>query len=71
MRGTKQPPPSSPVSVVIGGKTYTGSYYTERGMIIVTYGFRRTTTQLGGTPEGSLARLLLHELVRANPDKTF
>lgn len=66
MRRNKQPP-SFPVRVQIDGKPYAGSYYVDRRTITVTYGIRKKTTQLGGSSPDGLARILLGELVRADP----
>lgn len=47
------------------GKTYTGEFRVEKGMVAVTTeagGY--TSTQLGASPADSVARLLLSELVR-------
>jgi hypothetical protein len=67
-RNRKPPPPSSPVQIDLDGKSYVGGYFVERGMITVSYGLRQTTTQLGGSTAAGLARILLSELVRGNPD---
>ena len=64
----RKAPASPPETVRIDheGKTYTGSYTVEGGMITVSYGDLRKTTQLGGSASHptSLARLLLWEMVK-------
>ena len=52
------------ISIEINGKTITGRYVVERGIITVIYGMTQKSTQLGnssGYPE-HLARMLLREL---------
>jgi len=53
-----------PISVEIGGVTHQGRYQTENRMIRVDYEGASKATQLGGSPPGVLARLILAELVR-------
>ncbi|PHJ56862.1 hypothetical protein VF14_24035 [Nostoc linckia z18] len=45
------------------GRTYTGTYKLERGIITVSFDLQDKTTQLGNMPEELLARLLMSELV--------
>jgi|SRR5271166_2908683 len=59
--------PRKPVSVEIGGATHHGHYQTENRMIRVEYRSSSKATQLGGSPPGVLARLILAELVREAP----
>jgi hypothetical protein len=54
----------SPIAVEIGGVTHRGRYQTENRMIRVDYEGASKATQLGGSPPGVLARLILAELVR-------
>jgi hypothetical protein len=53
------------VSVEIDGKTHAGSYTVSGKVITVSYGGRTKTTQIGGTPQATIARQLLRELVRS------
>jgi hypothetical protein len=52
-----------PVSVIIGGKTYHGTYSAHNGMVTVFYGLRRATNPID---VGALAtaRALLRQLVQ-------
>lgn len=56
------------IAVEINGKTYSGSYVIERGMIRVSCAYGGRSTQVGGSgsPEASeaLAKIMLGELVR-------
>ena len=45
------------------GKTYTGSYTVESGVVTVTSSYGSKATQLGRTQAEQLARLMLRELV--------
>jgi hypothetical protein len=55
-----------PVSIEIGKKNFTGSYYVERGFMTVWYGSRRRVAQAGGPRELMLARILLLDMVEAD-----
>ena len=63
---------SSTITIERDGKTYTGEYRVEKGMMeVTTTAGGRKRTQLGGTPAKALAHLLLSELVsegKARPD---
>ncbi len=53
------------VSVEHNGKTYTGTWRTEKGLVTVTsFELGSQTTQIGGSPPESIARIMLGELVR-------
>lgn len=52
-----------PVSIEKDGKTYHGSYTLDRGIICVSNMLGSKTTQLGGLPPETLAKMLLSELV--------
>ncbi len=57
--------PSKELTIKLDGKTYIGTYSVESGVITVSYGGIRETSQVGGSgsdPE-DLARNLLRELV--------
>ena len=56
--------PSGQVEIEHEGRTYAGSYTTDRGVITVRYGdsFPKTT-QIVVSPAERLARMLLRELV--------
>ena len=61
----KIPPPTPhPTSVVINGKTYTGTYIVAAKMITVTTGTSSKTAQVVAGSVVFLARKLLGELVR-------
>jgi hypothetical protein len=51
------------VSIEIARRTYEGSYYVERGAIMVAYGSGRKASPLGRFDPPFLARILLLELV--------
>ena len=60
----KHPPASRTVSVEIEGKTYTGSYFVESGVITVNYEGRKTNAYGTQSPDDyALARSLLRALV--------
>jgi hypothetical protein len=40
-----------------------GSYTVEDGMVTVVYRGRKKSTQVGGSPRDSIARMVLRELV--------
>ncbi len=53
------------LTIKLDGRTYIGTYSVESGLITVSYGGIRETTQVGGSgsdPE-DLARNLLREMV--------
>ena len=60
---------SEAVEVELGGETYAGSYivsgHGSRRLVTVSWGWYSKTTQVGGSPPRSIARMLLYELVRA------
>ena len=59
-------PTSTILAVEVGGVVHHGYYSVRNGMIRVTYGSSRKSTQLGGmenAPKG-LARMILAEQVR-------
>ena len=61
----KSPPPTPhPTSIVIDGKTYTGTYTVESKMITVSTSAGSKTTQVGGGSAVFLARRILGELDR-------
>jgi hypothetical protein len=62
-------PPTSPIQIAFGGKIYSGRYAIEGSTIILFYGTRKASTQLGGSPAISLAKILLREIVEADPKK--
>ncbi len=56
--------PSGQVEIEHEGRTYVGSYTTDRGLITVRYGDHfPKTTQIVASPAERLARMLLRELV--------
>ena len=59
--------PWMPISVEIDGVAHRGHYQTERGMIRVEYKWESKATQLGGSPAASLARMIMHVIVREVP----
>jgi len=52
------------VSIERNRKPVFGSYTVERGVVTVTYGSRKKSAHLGGSPELTVARSLLADLVR-------
>ena len=62
-RGKSAPPISGSVEIKRGDEVHTGWYDVESGMITVTYRLAEKTTQLGGSPPETLARLLLSEMI--------
>ena len=54
------------ITVEVGGVVHLGHYSTRNGMIRVTYGSSRKSTQLGGMENAPwvLARIMLREHVR-------
>jgi hypothetical protein len=59
MRGASQP-----VTVEVGGRTYTGSYEVSGRVITVRTAHGSRATQVGGTPPDTMAKMLLRELIR-------
>lgn len=60
----KQPQPMSrDVAVERDGKTHTGSYTVERGVVRVSYRDGSKATQVGNSSPERVARLLLSGLV--------
>jgi hypothetical protein len=57
---------STPIAVEVGGVVHLGHYSTRNGMIRVTYGSSRKSTQLGGMENApqALAKIMLREHVR-------
>jgi len=51
------------------GRIHAGSYEIDAEMITVHYGRESKRTQVGNTPVGALARMLLGELVRQTVEK--
>jgi hypothetical protein len=51
------------VTVERAGRTYSGTWRVERGLITVTTAHGQKTTQLGDSPAEVLARIMLGELV--------
>ena len=68
-RTVRRSAPTSPVQIAFRGKIYSGRYAIEGNTITVFYGTRNAPTQLGGSPALSLAKLLLREMVEADPRK--
>jgi hypothetical protein len=58
-----------PVEIEFEGKTYTGSYTVEQGMITVSNLYGRKVTQVGSSSPASLARIMLAEIVREDPER--
>ncbi len=58
-------PPWSAVTIEHCGKTYRGSYYSERGKVTVWYGPHRKTARLGEASAEALAKILLLEIIVA------
>jgi hypothetical protein len=56
------------ISIDRGGKTHHGSYYVSGGMVHVFSLLGSKTTQVGGSPAESMARILLGEIVDQNPE---
>ncbi len=52
------------VTVTIDGVTHKGTYYVQGSVVHVQYHAGAKATQVGGSPAGSIAKLLLSELVR-------
>lgn len=51
------------IEMQYNGNTYSAEYTIEGGMITVSGNGGSKTTQVGGTPEDTLARMLLRELI--------
>lgn len=65
-RKNKPLPARSEITVTVEGKTFTGSYYVESGVVTVIYGDKQpNSSQTGGTPAEHVARMLLKEIVDA------
>jgi hypothetical protein len=57
------------VSVTLDGVTYRGTYYVQASMVHVQCNAGTKTTQLGGFPAQTIAKMLLSELVRSGLKK--
>jgi len=55
------------VTVTIGGIEYRGTYYVQSSMVHVRSPLGNKSTQVGGSPPETIAKLLLSELVRLPP----
>lgn len=64
MAKRKTPPQSWPVSVELNGKTYTGTYEVDAGIVTVRTLMGSKNTQVGGSTPQTLAPLMLSELVK-------
>ena len=53
------------ISVEVNGKTYTGTYRVEKGMITVTYLFSRISNHSDGTSGEVLAKSLLRKMAES------
>jgi hypothetical protein len=67
-RREERAPRSIPISIEIESAVYHGSYSVSRGMLTVRSADGSKTTQVGGTPADTLARVLLAELARQSKD---
>jgi hypothetical protein len=56
------------VTVTIKGVTHHGTYFVQSSMVHVHSTLGSKTTQVGGSPPETVAKLLLSELVRAGPN---
>lgn len=59
-----RPNPVRNVTVTLDGVAHNGTYYLQGSLVYVLYGTARKATQIGGLPVGSVAQLLLSEMVR-------
>ena len=61
--------PPEEISITVGGVAHRGTFQTEHGRIRVSYRGSIRAAQLGGSKAApaTLARLILHELVRELP----
>jgi len=51
-----------PVSVIIGGKIYNGTYSVHKGMVTVFYGLRQATSALKTAGAVEVSKLILSAL---------
>jgi len=71
MSSSTTPPVLMPVETVIDGESYTGCFTVNADVDMVTV-FRivgKKSTQVGGSPPASLAKLMLGEMVREDPER--
>jgi hypothetical protein len=54
-----------PLTVDVGGKSYSGTYVTRGRIVTVTLGTVERSRQLGGVPHEILAMSLMREMVAA------
>jgi hypothetical protein len=52
------------VTVTLDGVTHKGTYYVQGSVVHVLCDAGKKSTQVGGSPAGMIAKLLLLELVR-------
>ena len=53
------------VEIEVDGVVHVGQYWQHNGMITVSNGEQQKTTQVGGSPPGVLAKMLLREIVKS------
>lgn len=54
------------IKVLVDGKEIVGRYIVERKVVTVTSAYGQRSTQLGGSPAETIARMLLRELSDKN-----
>jgi len=59
----RQAPMSHPITITRDGKQYYGTYCVDRGVVTVTTLYAMKSTQVGGSPAESIAKVLFGELI--------
>jgi hypothetical protein len=60
---------SEEIKVEIDGRTYLGRVEVSRDLVTVSTPYGSKTTQIGGSPAESIARILLREIVQAEKQR--
>ena len=51
------------IEIEVNGEKYAATFEVSRGIVTVNYDGRKNSTQVGGSPPESIARILLSELI--------
>ncbi len=60
---------SEDITVEVDGKTYSGRVEISRDLVTVSTPYGSKTTQIGGSPAESIARIMLREFVQAEKQR--
>lgn len=60
----RRPPQRFDLRVEFEGQTYTASYFVQSKVVTVESAYGNNSTQVGGSPAQSMARILFGEILR-------